>query len=213
MHIAELAHQAVPHLAWVASAPSRQRDHKHHQAQRCAQPHSPHFGAPRLAVLHTPLDHLPGVHFTEHGHAHLFTHLVIDLHLASSVHRKLLVVVLSGSIPDWSFLVLTFPLLAVSERYCPQGVPCCTLANVLCCCLWRAASLQAASPSFTPLCHCENRISPAWLESPDPSQFTLPSSFLSQWTLSICVTHHGSPELLMKDELIELATREEERIH
>ncbi len=64
MEIAELAYQLLPHLALVQTAPQRHPDHQQHQGQGRAQPH--------------PL----GVHLTQHRHAHLFTHLVIDIHLA-----------------------------------------------------------------------------------------------------------------------------------
>src|SRR2546427_7811306 len=37
MQIAELSDQALPHLAWVPTAPQRHRDHKHHQGQGRAQ--------------------------------------------------------------------------------------------------------------------------------------------------------------------------------
>ena len=112
MQIAEFTHQAVPDLALVASAPQRHRDRKEDKRQGGAQPHLPHFAAPLLTVLHTSLDHLSGIHVTEHGHAHLVTDLVIDRHPTSSVHRKLLVLLLAGSMPDGSCLVFCSLLLA-----------------------------------------------------------------------------------------------------
>src|SRR5437660_3551053 len=115
------AHQALPHLALVATAEPRHGHHKEHHSQSCTQPHAPYFGGPRLTLSHTLLNPLLGVDFTEHGHAHLFTHLVIDIHFASSVHRKLPVFLLSGSLPDWSFLVFFFPLFGLSDMDCPQG--------------------------------------------------------------------------------------------
>ena len=111
MQITELAHQALPHLALVPTTPQRHPDHKQDQAQGRAQSHAPHFGGPGLTLLHTALDHLRGVHLTQHRHAHLFTHLVIDIHFASSVHRKLLgfFFFLSGSMPDRELSCLVFP--------------------------------------------------------------------------------------------------------
>ncbi len=82
MQVAELAHQLVPHLALVQTAPQGHPHHKQHQSQGRAGSHPPRFAAPRLTLLHTPLNHVLGVHLTQHRHAHLFTHLVIDIHLA-----------------------------------------------------------------------------------------------------------------------------------
>ncbi len=124
MQIAELAHQAVPHLALVAPAPQRHPHHKQHQRHYRAQPHSPCFGAPRLTGLHASLNHLRGIHFTQHAHAHLFAHLVIDRHLASSVHRKLLV-----CFAFWQYArselscLLFFLLFPLSEMYWAQAPP------------------------------------------------------------------------------------------
>jgi hypothetical protein len=39
------------------------------------------------------------------------------------------------------------------------------------------------------------------------------NKLLVQWIGKVCVKQVGSPKLLMMDEMIDLATREEERIH
>jgi hypothetical protein len=82
MQITESSHQLLPHLALVQTAPQRHAQHKEHQAQGRTGAHPPCFAGPGLTLLDTALDHFLGIHFTEHRQAHLFTHLVIDLHLA-----------------------------------------------------------------------------------------------------------------------------------
>jgi hypothetical protein len=82
MQVAELAHQLVPHLALVQTAPQGHPHHKQHQGQGRAGSHPPRFAGPRLTLLHTALNHFFGVHFLQQGHSHLFTYLVIDIHLA-----------------------------------------------------------------------------------------------------------------------------------
>jgi hypothetical protein len=123
MQIAELAHQAAPDLALVAAAPQGHGDHKQHQAQGRAQPDAPHFGVPRLTLLHTAFDHLSWVDLREQSHTHLLTDLVINRHLASSVQRKLLGVLFAGSMPDGSFLVFFSLLFALREMYWAQAPP------------------------------------------------------------------------------------------
>ncbi len=44
MQIAEFAHQLLPHLALVQTAPQRHPDHKQHQRQGGTRPHPPRFG-------------------------------------------------------------------------------------------------------------------------------------------------------------------------
>ena len=111
MEITEFAHQALPDLALIATAPQGHANHKQDQGQGRAEAYPPHFAGPGLTFSHTALNHLRGVDLTQHRHAHLFAHLVINVHFTSSVHRKLLgfFFFLSGSMPDRELSCLLFP--------------------------------------------------------------------------------------------------------
>ena len=82
MQIAELAYQFLPHLPLVQTTPQRHRDHKQHQCPHRTLTNPARFGRPRRTLVHAALNHLFRIHFTQHRHAHLFTHLVIYVHLA-----------------------------------------------------------------------------------------------------------------------------------
>jgi hypothetical protein len=82
MQRAELSYQFLPHQALAQTTPQRHPDHKPHQGQHRTLAHPSGFARPRLTLPHTPLDLFFGIHLSQQCQIHLFTHLVIDIHLA-----------------------------------------------------------------------------------------------------------------------------------
>jgi hypothetical protein len=122
MQSTAFSHQRMPHLAVVPSVPSPPLDHIPHQCHYRARPHPLRFAGPAFTLLATHIaQSLREAHVTHHCQTDLFTNRVIDIHLASSVHRTLPVFLLSDALPDKSALVLFVPLFGIHEMYWPQG--------------------------------------------------------------------------------------------
>src|SRR6266487_1841698 len=118
MQITELADQFLPDQTLVQPTPQPHPDEQPDQTQLACLPHSPFFLRPRLTLLNASLDDFFGIHLFDQGQIHLFTDLVIHFQLPSSLHQKApCVFSFLVACQIWSFLVLSFPRLGLSEMY------------------------------------------------------------------------------------------------